>query len=58
MSATIVVKMRGMQARRSLEQREQYRHDFLCPDLAVDVLVDDEKLLGDADEFNRDFRAT
>ena len=30
MSATIVVKMRGMQARRSLEQRERYRHDFLA----------------------------
>jgi hypothetical protein len=30
----------------SFEQREQYLHYFLRPDLAVNVLVNEEKLLG------------
>ena len=44
-----------MQIRRILEHREQYRHNFLRCDLAVQVFVDHHKLLG-VEQANRDHR--
>jgi len=47
MSASIVVKdARNEGSSGPSRQREQYLHNFLCPDPAVKVLIDHDKLLG------------